>query len=158
MWHHTCDWPPMASISSKKIRQAFLVRAISKSSRTILAPCEPQPQSESAFNVITVWSLQLRPLPPHSPLPHTSAPTLTRWPWWSRRRFCWPRRGHTGSSLCREAQRAAHPSGVRCPGWQTSQALEETQSRHCHSSLTVECSGSHYGVIVFNLGLCLHSE
>lgn len=31
--------PPIASISSKKIRQAFLVLAISKSSRTILAPC-----------------------------------------------------------------------------------------------------------------------
>lgn len=30
--------PPIASISSKKIRQAFLVLAISKSSRTILAP------------------------------------------------------------------------------------------------------------------------
>merc|ERR1719427_64983 len=30
--------PPTASISSKKMRQAFLVRAISKSSRTILAP------------------------------------------------------------------------------------------------------------------------
>ena len=32
--------PPMASISSKKIRQAFLVLAISNSSLTILAPCK----------------------------------------------------------------------------------------------------------------------
>ncbi|GMS99137.1 hypothetical protein PENTCL1PPCAC_21312, partial [Pristionchus entomophagus] len=30
--------PPTASISSKKIKHAFFVRAISKSSRTILAP------------------------------------------------------------------------------------------------------------------------
>lgn len=30
--------PPIASISSKNIRQAFLLRAISKSSRTIRAP------------------------------------------------------------------------------------------------------------------------
>lgn len=36
--HRVPHLPPMASISSKKIRQAFLVLAISNSSRTILAP------------------------------------------------------------------------------------------------------------------------
>lgn len=43
--------PPMASISSKKIRQAFLVLAISNSSRTILAPYNHR--QESRMNVYT---------------------------------------------------------------------------------------------------------
>lgn len=34
--------PPMASISSKKMRQAFLLRAISNNSRTIRAPWKNQ--------------------------------------------------------------------------------------------------------------------
>ena len=35
---NTANLPPMASISSKNIKQAFLLRAISNSSLTILAP------------------------------------------------------------------------------------------------------------------------
>lgn len=37
-WPSSCLAPPMASTSSKKMMQAFLVRAISNSSLTILAP------------------------------------------------------------------------------------------------------------------------
>ena len=47
--------PPTASISSKKIIQAFLDLAISKSSLTILAPCRKMyKQQFSEFGLLTI--------------------------------------------------------------------------------------------------------
>lgn len=137
----------MASISSKKIRQAFLVLAISNSSRTILAPYTQRQESKfNTYNDQDSWSHSWYSLPgvflqlfSHSPLPHTSAPARSRWLGWSRRQSCWPRRGHTGSFLCRAARIAAHLLEAQYPDWQTSQAGErrrKTKRDHQSGSFT----------------------
>jgi hypothetical protein len=52
-WRMHTYLPPIASISSKKMMQAFFVRAISKSSLTILAPCA-QGERENATLHFTI--------------------------------------------------------------------------------------------------------
>ena len=117
--------PPTASISSKKMRHAFLVLVKQVNLTKGRKKCFPTWPSQRAHG--PSWHLHL----------HTFAPILTRSPcktegchfnvsrkrlritWWNRHRSCWRPLSHTGFCRCPGGHTTKHPSAAQFQGSQS---------------------------------------